>query len=183
MFSYICFVGLEIVKRTISDDGRSKCFINENLVTSGTLKLLFTDIIEIHSQFSEQGLLDNTTHIDTLDNFGTKKEKLSNLKEIWEDLKSKESLYQSELEEFKKLNEIKQTYEYDLKELRNLNAVSGEFEELEKKRKIIKNFIKINETLSKVNDNFSSDSIPGIEKLVSENIKLLAQILLSQNSI
>ena len=94
----------------------------------------------------------------------------------WEDLKSKQNLYTSELEEFKKLSETKQTYDYDLKELRNLNAVSGEFEELEKKRKIIKNFIKINETLSKVNNNFSSDSIPGIEKLASENIKLLNTI-------
>ena len=66
-----------------------------------------------------------------------------------EDLKSKESLYKSELEEFKKLSEIKQTYEYDLKELRNLNAVSGEFEELEKKKNY-KNFIKINETFQKL---------------------------------
>ena len=165
-----------IIKRILDEYGKSKSFINDTPVSLNTLKDVTEGVIEIHSQFSEQGLLDNTTHIDTLDNFGTKKEKLSNLKEIWEDLKSKESLYQSELEEFKKLNEIKQTYEYDLKELRNLNAVSGEFEELEKKRKIIKNFIKINETLSKVNDNFSSDSIPGIEKLASENIKLLNSI-------
>lgn len=165
-----------IIKRILDEYGKSKSFINDTPVSLNTLKDVTEGVIEIHSQFSEQGLLDNTTHIDTLDNFGTKKEKLSNLKEIWEDLKSKESLYQSELEEFKKLNEIKQTYEYDLKELRNLNAVSGEFEELEKKRKIIKNFIKINETLSKVNDNFSSDSIPGIEKLASENLKLLNSI-------
>ena len=165
-----------IIKRILDEYGKSKSFINDTPVSLNTLKDVTEGVIEIHSQFSEQGLLDNTTHIDTLDNFGTNKEKLSNLKEIWEDLKSKESLYQSELEEFKKLNEIKQTYEYDLKELRNLNAVSGEFEELEKKRKIIKNFIKINETLSKVNDNFSSDSIPGIEKLASENLKLLNSI-------
>ena len=63
-----------------------------------------------------------------------------------------------------------------MKELKNLNPVSGEFEELEKKRKIIKNFIKINETLSKVNANFTSDSTPGIENLASENLKLLNSI-------
>ena len=39
--------------------------------------------------------------------------------------------------------------------------------------------------LSKVNNNFSSDSIPGIEKLISENIKLLNSIedLLDDESI
>ena len=174
-----------IIKRILDEYGKSKSFINDTPISLNTLKDVTEGVIEIHSQFSEQGLLDNTTHIDTLDNFGTNKEILSKLKEIWEDLKSKENLYKSELEEFKKLSEIKQTYDYDLKELRNLNAVSGEFEELEKKRKIIKNFIKINETLSKVNNNFSSDSIPGIEKLASENIKLLNSIedLLDDESI
>ncbi len=174
-----------IIKRILDEYGKSKSFINDTPVSQNTLKDVTEGVIEIHSQFSEQGLLDNTTHIDTLDNFGTNKDILSKLKEIWEDLKSKENLYTSELEEFKKLSETKQTYDYDLKELRNLNAVSGEFEELEKKRKIIKNFIKINETLSKVNNNFSSDSIPGIEKLASENLKLLNSIedLLDDESI
>ena len=166
-----------IVKRILDEYGKSKSLINDTPVSLNTVKDVTDGVIEIHSQFSEQGLLDNTTHIDTLDNFGTNKDILCKLKVIWEELKSKENLYKSELDEFKKLNEIKQTYDYDLKELRNLNAISGEYEELEKKRKIIKNFIKINETLSKVNNNFSSDSFPGIEKLGSENIKLLNSIV------
>ena len=165
-----------IVKRIVDEGGRSKSFINDTLVSLNTLKELTEDVIEIHSQFSEQGLLDNTTHIDTLDNFGTKKEALSKLKTLWEDLNSKEKLYKIELDEFKNLNDIKEAYDYDLKELKNLNPVSDEFDELEKKRKIIKNFIKINETLSKVNANFTSDSIPGIENLASENLKLLNSI-------
>ena len=165
-----------IVKRIVDEGGRSKSFINDTLVSLNTLKELTEDVIEIHSQFSEQGLLDNTTHIDTLDNFGTNKETLSKLKTLWEDLNSKEKLYKIELDEFKSLNDIKEAYDYDLKELKNLNPVSGEFDELEKKRKIIKNFIKINETLSKVNANFTSDSIPGIENLASENLKLLNSI-------
>ena len=165
-----------IVKRIVDEGGRSKSFINDTLVSLNTLKELTEDVIEIHSQFSEQGLLDNTTHIDTLDNFGTNKETLSKLKTLWEDLNSKEKLYKIELDEFKNLNDIKEAYDYDLKELKNLNPVSGEFDELEKKRKIIKNFIKINETLSKVNANFTSDSIPGIENLASENLKLLNSI-------
>lgn len=165
-----------IVKRIVDEGGRSKSFINDTLVSLNTLKELTEDVIEIHSQFSEQGLLDNTTHIDTLDNFGTNKEMLSKLKTLWEDLNSKEKLYKIKLDEFKNLNDIKEAYDYDLKELKNLNPVSGEFEELEKKRKIIKNFIKINETLSKVNANFASDSIPGIENLAAENLKLLNSI-------
>ena len=99
-------IGIEIdneiiVKRILDDCGKSKSFVNDTPVSLNTLKDVTEGVIEIHSQFSEQGLLDNATHIDTLDNFGTSKEILSKLKEIWEDLKSKENLYKSELEEFK----------------------------------------------------------------------------------
>ena len=133
-------IGIEIddeiiIKRILDEYGKSKSFINDTPISLNTLKDVSEGVIEIHSQFSEQGLLDNATHIDTLDNFGTSRN-TSKLKEIWEDLKSKEILYKSELEEFQKLSEIKQTYDYDLKELRNLNAVSGEFEELRKKEKL-----------------------------------------------
>ena len=34
------------------------------------MKKISSNLIEIHSQFSEQGLLDSNTHIDTLDEFG-----------------------------------------------------------------------------------------------------------------
>ena len=90
-----------IVKRTISDDGRSKCFINENLVTSGTLKLLFSDIIEIHSQFSEQGLLDTSTHINILDDFSDNINNLQKLNKLWKNLTDAKK-------EFENLNEEKQ---------------------------------------------------------------------------
>jgi len=165
-----------IVKRILEESGKSKSFINDTPVSLNTLSEATEGVIEIHSQFSEQGLLDNTKHIDTLDSFGTDKEMLNKLKVLWEDLNFNKKLYKSELEELKNLNDIKDAYDYDLNELRNLNPVPGEFEGLEKKRKIIKNFIKINETLSKVNTNFVSDSIPGIENIASENLKLLNSI-------
>ena len=59
-----------IIKRIIDSDGKSKAFINDNLVSLTTLKTITSNLFEIHSQFSEQGLLDNSTHMSTLDDFG-----------------------------------------------------------------------------------------------------------------
>ena len=59
-----------LVKRVINTDGKNRCFINENIVTTTILKSIFGNIIEIHSQFSEQGLLDTNTHINILDDAG-----------------------------------------------------------------------------------------------------------------
>ena len=168
--------GEMLIKRILDDDGKSKSFVNDTLVSLNTLKEVTEEVIEIHSQFSEQGLLDNSSHIDTLDNFGTDKNKLKNLNNLWEDYNSKKKLYEKELEELKNISEVKEAHEYDLKELRSLKPIYGELEGLEKKRKTIKNFIKISEILKKVNSNFSSDSTPGIEDLISENLKLLMSI-------
>ena len=52
-----------LVKRTIHDNGKSKAFINDNLISLNILKNILNNLIEIHSQFSEQGLLDSNTHI------------------------------------------------------------------------------------------------------------------------
>ena len=60
-----------LVKRTIHDNGKSKAFINDNLISLNILKNILNNLIEIHSQFSEQGLLDSNTHIFTLDEFAT----------------------------------------------------------------------------------------------------------------
>ena len=62
-----------IAKRTIDNNGKSRCFINDNIVTLSTFKLIISDILEIHSQFSEQGLLDSNSHISILDNYGIMK--------------------------------------------------------------------------------------------------------------
>ncbi len=165
-----------IIKRVLSEDGKSKSFINDILVSLNTLKEVTDGIIEVHSQFSEQGLLDSSSHLDTLDNFGTNKQDLQDLKNTWDEMLSLKSVYDKELKEFQELDEAKKNFEEDLREFKSLNPISGEFEELEKKKKILKNYLKISETLNKINMNFISENPPGIEMLANENMKLLNSI-------
>ena len=173
-----------LVKRIISEDGRSKCFINENLVTSGTLKLLFTDIIEIHSQFSEQGLLDTSTHINILDDFGTHHKDLEKLNTLWKDLTEAKKEVKSLNEEKQDQQRIKENTKYDLDELKNLNPVTNEFKDLLNKKIVLQNSAKISETLDSVIGNFYSETPPGIEALFSRVLNSLKGIehLLDENS-
>ena len=89
-----------IIKRVLSEDGKSKSFINDILVSLNTLKEVTDGIIEVHSQFSEQGLLDSSSHLETLDNFGTNKQDLQDLKNTWDEMLSLKSVYEKELKEF-----------------------------------------------------------------------------------
>ncbi len=165
-----------IVKRTISDDGRSKCFINENLVTSGTLKLLFSDIIEIHSQFSEQGLLNTSTHINILDDFSDNINNLQKLNKLWKDLTDAKKEFENLNEEKQDQQRIKENIKYDLDELKNLNPIINEFQDLLNKKIVLQNSAKITETLNSVTESFYSENPPGIEALFSKVLNSLKGI-------
>ena len=173
-----------IVKRTISDDGRSKCFINENLVTSGTLKLLFSDIIEIHSQFSEQGLLDTSTHINILDDFSDNITNLQKLNKLWKNLTDAKKEFENLNEEKQDQQRVKENIKYDLDELKNLNPIINEFQDLLNKKIVLQNSAKITETLNSVTESFYSENPPGIEALFSKVLNSLKGIehLLDNNS-
>ena len=165
-----------IVKRTISDDGRSKCFINENLVTSGTLKLLFSDIIEIHSQFSEQGLLDTSTHINILDDFSDNINNLQKLNKLWKNLTDAKKEFENLNKEKQNQQKVKENIKYDLDELKNLNPIVNEFQDLLNKKIVLQNSAKITETLNSVTESFYSENPPGIEALFSKVLNSLKGI-------
>ena len=59
-----------IIRRILSADGKSKIFFNDTPISLKLLKTIGAELLEIHGQFDNQGLLDPSTHIDFLDAFG-----------------------------------------------------------------------------------------------------------------
>jgi DNA repair protein RecN (Recombination protein N) len=58
-----------LVRREITQQGRSRAFVNGELTTAGALKDLASRLIELHGQHEHQTLLDPSTHIGMLDAF------------------------------------------------------------------------------------------------------------------
>ena len=59
-----------IVRREISAQGRSRGFIDDNLVTVAALREFGARAIDLHGQHDHQALLNSKTHIDFLDAYG-----------------------------------------------------------------------------------------------------------------
>ena len=59
-----------LVRRELSSQGRSRAFINGELVTAGALKEATEHLIELHGQHEHHTLLDSSTHVAVLDAFG-----------------------------------------------------------------------------------------------------------------
>ena len=174
-----------IIKRIIDSDGKSKALINDSLVSLTSLKAITSKLFEIHSQFSEQGLLDSSTHITILDDFGNYQSELKQLSQKWFEYRIAEKEYFEEKVRFEQIKNKKDEFEIDFKELKKFEPKKGEFEKLEGKKKILQNARKINENLNEALNNFVSEDPPGIERLFAKNLNILNQIkeLLNQTTI
>ncbi|MDA0339182.1 MAG: DNA repair protein RecN [Proteobacteria bacterium] len=58
------------LRRQLSDDGRSRAFINDQPVGANLLRQVGDLLVEIHGQHGQQGLLNPATHRELLDSFG-----------------------------------------------------------------------------------------------------------------
>lgn len=59
-----------ILRRTVSADGRSRAFVNDQAVGVTTLREIGAGLVEVHGQHETVGLLDWRTHRGLLDGFG-----------------------------------------------------------------------------------------------------------------
>ena len=123
-----------LIKRIITENGKSKSFVNDNLISLSILKKISNNLVEIHSQFSEQGLLDSNTHIDTLDEFGDYLDSKIEIRQFWESLLESKKKFESKKEELSIVKNEREQIEYDLKEIENLSPLENEFNELVKRR-------------------------------------------------
>src|SRR3954468_21102145 len=59
-----------VLRRTLSADGRSRAFVNDQATGVGVLKEVGEALLEVHGQHETVGLLDARTHRPMLDAFG-----------------------------------------------------------------------------------------------------------------
>src|SRR5690606_5862669 len=62
--------GMMILRRDIFKSGKSVCRVNGKLVTIAALREIGSTLVDIHGQHEHQELMDETKHINLLDQFG-----------------------------------------------------------------------------------------------------------------
>lgn len=137
-----------IIKRTITAEGKGKILFNDQIITLKLLRELSQNLIEIHGQHDNQGLLNPATHCDILDSYGkyekelqTTKENFINYKEASKKLKEKEA-------QLNKAKEDEDNLKHWVQELEKLAPKKGEEEILRNRRSELMNAEKIIEKLN-----------------------------------
>ena len=128
-----------ILRRTLSQDGKSKAWINDTPVSIKTLKQIGDEVVEIHGQFENHSLLDATTHLTTLDEYALLYNSefetiLQETKNAYKDLHGSEIRLKELTELLEKSENERDFLEHNVSELRNLNPQIGEEDELASKR-------------------------------------------------
>ncbi len=128
-----------IVRRIIARNNRHKIYINDRLSTMKLLAALTENLASISGQHAHQGLLDETRHLQILDQFG-------NLVPLREKVRNQYQAILPLIQRLEELNGIKDRQEEQLEllrfqqeEIRGADIRTGEDAELEQELLMLKN--------------------------------------------
>lgn len=131
--------GALVLRRTITTDGKSRAWVNDIPVSIKILNQVGNGLVEIHGQFENHSLLDQTTHRKTLDEFAMVRqpgyaELLTCVKDSYTELHAAEKRLR-ELEDLLEKSAAERDFlEHNVSELSALRPQVGEEDELSTKR-------------------------------------------------
>lgn len=154
-----------ILRREITDSGKSRAFINDTPVNLSLLKELGEQLVSIHSQHENLSLNDKNFQINLIDHFANS---LSLRDAFKQEFKSWKNL-KKEIQELKSQEENNKNdqdyYQFLLQELEEASINSNETEELEKEQQILSNSDEIRMAAEQASSLLKDDSSSILEQL------------------
>jgi DNA repair protein RecN (Recombination protein N) len=163
-----------VLRRTLSADGKSRAFINDEAVGVGLLKDLGSLLLEVHGQQDDRGLFDTATHRVLLDGFGG----LNGDAQTVAGLHGEWSAARTALEDLKALA-TKAQAEADFvraaaNELSDFAPEEGEEERLAGERALLMNAARIGEDVSSALESLAGER--GAETGLAQALKKLSRM-------
>lgn len=132
-----------IIRRTISQDGKSRAYINGRPVTLQQLKELGERLINIHGQHEHQSLQKKERQRQLLDAFGGLQPLVAQVKQLYQQWHNKQQQLET-LQAQAKQRELQQDYlQFQVQELAELNLQPHELTELQQEHQLLANVDKI----------------------------------------
>ena len=126
-----------IVRREISNQGRSRSFIDGALATASALRDLSARLVELHGQHEHQALLDPLTHLPLLDEYASLEELAAAVGSAWTTLRSlRDELERSRMDEREK-NARLDLIGFQLADIEKAAPRPGEDEELAATKQVL----------------------------------------------
>jgi len=128
-----------IRREIIPDSARSRAFINDTPVSNTQLKLLGTQLIDIHSQHETLNLNNPLTQLQMIDQYGKLEQHTATLKALYTAIKKQKSTLSEQMERLQETLREQDFRQHALQELTEAHIKQGETEELEQKFQLMSN--------------------------------------------
>ncbi len=164
-----------IVRRDLSNTGKNRVFVNNQLVTQGFLKLLGPMLADIHGQGEQASLYDIETHIEMLDDFAAvdgAKAAVAAAFGNWSALKSQ--LATLEKDESEKL-QLLDILRFQVNEIKNAGLTSGEDTSLEEEKCRLNNTEKLSALSSEAHSLLYDDEHSALATL-DRSARIIAEL-------
>lgn len=125
------------LRRVQMADGKSRAFVNDQVVSIALLKSVGSHLIEIHGQHQSLGFLDPAAHGDLLDQYGGLEEETKDVSALWQELKRLKRCLEDEEAEQVRLNAETDYLLHVQEELEKLSPEVGEETSLAERRAIL----------------------------------------------
>lgn len=146
--------GCVLLERSFGTDGKSNCKINGKTVTVGMLKDVSEFLVDIHGQYDHQSLLKNDSQLVLIDRLcgDSVKENVAKIKERYkgfkETLKMLEDMNGDDADRDAKID----LYKFQINEIKMADLKPGEEDELNEKRDVMSNGVKLKKYSDKALD-------------------------------
>ncbi|WP_443644034.1 DNA repair protein RecN [Candidatus Levibacter sp. Uisw_134_01] len=168
-----------IIRREININGKSKCIINDVVITRNALIEITDNLIEVQGQFEDRGLLNTKTHLSLLDAFADHNDLIENSREAYNSMINILKLINEAEAIAKKNNEDNDWLKDSYDQLVLLDPKFKEEEELDKNKKYLANRTKINTAMAYIRNIIEKET--GLEDLINQVIKSLESMYKIEN--
>ena len=168
-----------IIRREINSNGKSKCIINDVVITRNALIEITDNLIEVQGQFEDRGLLNTKTHLSLLDAFADHNDLIENSREAYNRMINLLKLINEAEAIAKKNNEDNDWLKDSYDQLVLLDPKFKEEEELDKNKKYLANRTKIDTAMAYTRNIIEKEN--GLEDLINQVIKSLESMYKIEN--
>ncbi|MFM2045375.1 MAG: putative repair protein RecN [Pseudomonadota bacterium] len=163
-----------VLRRTLSLDGRSRCFVNDQPVGVTLLRRLGETLVEVHGQFETHGLLDPRTHGDLLDDYAGLAPQVEKAAALWRGWRQAEQARIQAAEDGARARAEEDYLRHAGAELDALDPKEGEEQELAEKRSTLQHREKVVAALTTAHADLSGER--GAERGLAAALRSLTRI-------
>lgn len=166
-----------IIKRTMTQEGKNTCSVNNQRVTLAVLKDIASTLADIYGQHENVSVLNSSNHLNIIDKYGEKQlsallEKQREIYTQYKDVCSKLAKYGS----LKDVNKNIDLLEYQINEIENADVKEGEEDELIALRHKLNNSQTIVSALNECHNILDGDDGENVISLINHCMSQLTKV-------